>query len=161
MPDHYGSLADATTYHAARGNAAWGEADEAAQTAALVRASQALDALYGARYPGEVATADQALLWPRIDATYRGEAVDDTTVPLPIIRATYELALRELQAPGSVAPDLPAGPQKVLTEVKGIKWSIVGGAGETRTLLPIVDGILDELLITAPTGTSVTTLARF
>lgn len=88
MPDHYGTVEDAGEYHAARGNTAWGAVNEGAQTTALIRASQALDALYGSRYPGSVAAADQSLLWPRSGAMYRGEAVNDATVPLPIVRAT-------------------------------------------------------------------------
>jgi hypothetical protein len=59
MPDHYGALPAALAYHEARGNAAWTGAgvDDAKRTAALMRASQALDALYGARYPGVIASA--------------------------------------------------------------------------------------------------------
>lgn len=42
--------------------------------------------------------------------------------------SAYELGLKELMKPGSLAPDVAGGPQKALTEVKGIKWSRVGGA---------------------------------
>jgi hypothetical protein len=125
-----------------------------------VRASQALDALYGARYPGVVASADQDLLWPRANVIWRGEDLAADDVPAPIEKAAYELALRELVKPGSLAPDVTAGPQKMLTEAKGIKWSVVGGSSVKATL-PIVDGILDEILLARPTGTTVTTLSRF
>jgi hypothetical protein len=81
-------------------------------------------------------------------------------VPAPIEKAAYEFALRELAKPGSLAPDVAAGPQKVLTEVKGIKWDLIGGSSATA-VLPIVDGILAELLMPAPGRTSVTTLMRF
>lgn len=160
MPDHYGTLEDANEYHAARGNARWAASTDDYRLAALVRASQALDGLYGPRFPGTVANAAQELLWPRKDLTFRGASVPVTEVPVPVIRATYELALRELVSPGSIAPDLPAGPQKVLTEVKGIKWTVVGGAGFVRAVLPLVEGMLEELLIAAPAYTQVTTLAR-
>ncbi|HEV7433893.1 MAG TPA: DnaT-like ssDNA-binding protein [Pseudorhizobium sp.] len=66
--DHYGTLPAALAYHEARGNAAWTAADvdnDDKRTAALVRASQALGALHGARFSGVVASADQDLLWPR------------------------------------------------------------------------------------------------
>jgi hypothetical protein len=91
---------------------------------------------------------------------WRGEDLAADVVPAPVEKAAYELALRELTKPGSLAPDVAAGPQKVLTEVKGVKWSIVDGAS-ARATLPIVDGILAEILTHTPTGTSVTTLARF
>ncbi|WP_051680014.1 DnaT-like ssDNA-binding protein [Pseudorhizobium marinum] len=162
MPDHYGTLPAALIYHEARGNAAWTAAgvDDAKRAAALVRASQALDALYGARYPGVIASADQDLLWPRTDVIWRGEDLAADVVPAPIEKAAYELSLRELVKPGSLAPDVKAGPQKVLTEVKGVKWSVVGDTS-SRAALPIVDGILAEILTHARTGTTVTTLARF
>lgn len=70
MTDHFGTLPAGLAYHDARGNAAWTAAgvDDAKRTAAMVRASQALDALYGARYPGSIASADQisygrVLMW--------------------------------------------------------------------------------------------------
>jgi hypothetical protein len=162
MADHYGTLAAALDYHQARGNQAWTAPgiDNEKRTAALVRASQALDALYGARYPGVVATASQDLLWPRDGVVWRCEALSNEIVPAPIEKAAYEFALRELVKPGSLAPDLAPGPQKVLTEVKGIKWDVVAGSSVTA-VLPIVDGILAELLMPAPGGTSVTTLVRF
>ncbi|HEV7435340.1 MAG TPA: DnaT-like ssDNA-binding protein [Pseudorhizobium sp.] len=161
MPDHYGTLPAALAYHEVRGNAAWtaADVDDDKRTAAIVRASQALDALYGARYPGVVASADQDLLWPRANVIWRGEDLAADDVPAPIEKATYELALRELVKPGSLAPDVTAGPQKVLTEVKGIKWSVVGGLS-AKAALPIVDGILAEILEPTPGVTSVSTLAR-
>ncbi len=151
MADHYGTLAAALDYHQARGNQAWTAAgvDDEKRTAALVRASQALDALYGSRYPGVVATATQNLLWPREGVVWRGEALADHVVPAPIEKATYEFALRELVKPGSLAPDVAAGPQKVLTEVKGIKWDVVAGSSVTA-VLPIVDGILVEAVDGGP-----------
>ncbi|MCJ8519012.1 hypothetical protein ABID21_001919 [Pseudorhizobium tarimense] len=162
MADYYGTLPTALAYHEARGNAAWTAAsvDDRKRTAALVRASQALDALYGARYPGVVASADQVLLWPRADVVWRCEDLPADVVPAPVEKATYELALRELVKPGSLAPDVAAGPQKVLTEVKGIKWSVVGDVSG-KAVLPIVEGILAEILPATPTGTTVSTLARF
>lgn len=164
MPDHYGTPADASTYHEARGNASWAASTDPLRLAALVRASSALDALYGSRYPGAVISAAQELLWPRTGATYRGDIVPDDVVPLPIIRAAYELALRELVAPNSVLPDVD--PAKAVKRKK-----VKAGPAETETefadgvgapkQFAFVDGILADLLIAIPGGTSVTTLARF
>lgn len=61
MPDHSGTSLAALAYHEARGNAAGTASgvDDAKRSATLVRASQALDAFYGERYPRVIATADQ------------------------------------------------------------------------------------------------------
>ena len=162
MADFYGTLPAALAYHEARGNAAWAAAgvEDGTRTAALIRASQALDAFYGDRYPGTIAAIDQDLLWPRKNVTWRGQALAEDVTPRPIEHAAYELALRELVKPGSLAPDAAAGPQKVLTRVDKIQWEVVGNVA-TRAVLPIVDGILAVLLTPAATGTTVTTLTRF
>ncbi|MCJ8520758.1 hypothetical protein ABID21_003983 [Pseudorhizobium tarimense] len=75
-------------------------------------------------------------------------------MPAPIEKAAYELALRELAKPASLAPDVAAGPQKVLTGVKGIKWSVVSGAPD-KAVLPIVEGILEEISLPTPGMTTV------
>ena len=162
MADFYGTLPAALAYHELRGNAAWTASgtDDGKRTAALVRASQAIDAFYGARYPGAIASADQDLLWPRVEVVWRGTDLADDVVPAPIEKAAYELALRELVKPGSLAPDVAAGPQKVLTRVDKIEWEVIGNSA-SRAVMPIVDGILADILTQTPTGTTVTTLARF
>ncbi len=167
MPDHYGDLPDALGYHEARGNAAW-TADtvtDTERTAALIRGSQALDALYGARYPGVIASADQDLLWPREDVVWRGTELADDIVPAPIVRAAYELALRELVRPNSVLPDVTPGAVKKSVAVSGaVSVTYAVGSNPAKDMQPVfalVDGILVDLLLAKPGGTTVTTLARF
>lgn len=167
MPDHYGSVADADAYHEARGNAAWAAATEQARLSALVRGSQSLDGIYGARYPGQVADPEQDLLWPRTGVVYRGQQWPDDQAPLPIVRASYELALRELSSPGSTSPDfIPAGSIKRLKKGVGplqkeTEYAVPLTADAARPVFALIEGILAELLIAAPGGTTVTTLARF
>lgn len=167
MAELYGTREDAEAYHSARGNTAWATASSEAQDAALVRASQGLDALYGARYPGAVADAAQALLWPRRGVTYRGHHLDEDAVPLPIIRAAYELALRELNSPGSIIPDFdPSGTIKRERKKLGpleqeLEYASPATASAARPAFVVVDGILAELLLPTPGGTTVTSLARF
>jgi hypothetical protein len=87
----YAALAGANAYHTARANAAWTGTD-AAKEAALIRATEFLDASYWWR--GQIASEDQALRWPRsgvIDRDGREIAADD--LPTQIQRATFELAL--------------------------------------------------------------------
>lgn len=101
----YGTVGDADTYHAARGNAAWAAADAADRAAALVRGSLYLDGAYPLwRLPGLPAVAGQEHHWPRTDATdYWGNDVSGT-VPTRVEHAAYEAALVEMTSPGSLTP---------------------------------------------------------
>jgi hypothetical protein len=167
MADHYGTLEDALVYHQARANSAWAGSTDDLRLAALIRGSGALDALYGARYPGRIVSADQDLLWPRADATYRGAAYPDNQVPLPIIRAAYELAVRELVSPNSIIPDYDPSAaikrerKKLGPLEKELEYSAPASAAAARPAFALIDGILAELLVPARGGTSVTTLVRF
>ena len=112
--DFYGTLLDALAYHAARANAAWADpgVDDTDRTAALVRASVALDGQYGDRFPGTPADGlGQALAWPRDQAedTCRKEPIDNITIPVQIEHAAYELALIELETPGALNPSFAPG----------------------------------------------------
>jgi hypothetical protein len=120
---HYGTLSGAEDYHTARGNSAWpsGAPTEAARTAALVRASVALDGQYGGRYPGTKAGGrSQALGWPRSGAIDHcaGEEISADAVPVEIENAAYELALIELVTPGASTPAVVPG-QIVQSEAIG------------------------------------------
>lgn len=147
----YGTRAAADTYHSLRGNAAWGVATDAAKDAALVRATESLDGMYQYRWPGTpTGGASQVDAWPRTGAAdYWGNALPSDTVPLKVESAAYELALRELQTPGSTAPDVILAQQKVLTEVKGIKWTPLGkgGADDAVPVVHVVENLLSTILL--------------
>lgn len=110
----YGTLEDAATYHADRGNAAWAAAaTDALRTAALVRASDYIRFRYVVN------------LAPTYDET------------LPIVeQATYVAAGLELATPGFFSRTYTEAEQKVLTEVKGIKWTVTGKSGGTFSASP-------------------------
>lgn len=102
----YAARAAADTYHDDRGNAAWAAASTDARDRALIRATEFLDASYVWR--GYVLRQAQALAWPRrryfnesfvegYPSAY-GQLVDRDGryldgVPVPVQRATFELAL--------------------------------------------------------------------
>lgn len=123
MADHYGTLPGALAYHEVRGNAAW-SADgvtDGQRTAALVRASSAIDGMYGPRFPGKKAGGrEQALAWPRAGAIDHcaGEEIPEDEIPVGVVNATYELALAELASPGSSTPTVTPG-QVVQSESVG------------------------------------------
>lgn len=123
MSEHYGTLEGALAYHAARGNAAWAGTGvtDALRSAALVRASTAIDGMYGARFPGHKAGGRvQVLAWPRVGAYDHcaGEDIPDDEVPFEVVNAAYELALAELQSPGVSTPTVTPG-QVVASESVG------------------------------------------
>jgi hypothetical protein len=114
MSDHYGTLAGADNYHAER-LTAWTGSD-ADKTAALVRGSQYVDGIaqkplksgrWVCLFTGNKADGRaQVLQWPRRDAYDNdGSDIGVTEVPIEVEHATYEAALRELIAPGSLSPD--------------------------------------------------------
>ena len=149
MPDFYGTRAEADTYHEARGNAAW-TGEEAAKEAALLRASAWLDGAYRPRWPGsKTGGRAQARDWPRTDATdAAGEEIEDDEVPVEILYATYEAALREIASPGSLAPDYTlAGAVK--SERVGsiaVEYRDAITPGAFKPTLPLIDDLLSSLI---------------
>lgn len=161
MPDFYGTVAAADAYHAARANSAWAGTEQAKQ-AALIRASAYIDGKYqqqnscgrwesmfsGAKTGGRA----QELQWPRTGATdNEGAAIPPTEVPAEIERATYEAALREIVAPGSLSPDYVASEaikrQKVdVLEIEYQAAATAEGGVPTRPVLTVVDELVAPLL---------------
>lgn len=153
MAEFYGTLPDATAYHADRGNAAWAAVGvtDALQTAALVRASSWLDGTYADRYPGSKTDGRaQELGWPRTGATdVDGEEIAPDEIPREIEYAVYEAALRELANPGSLSPDYVASERVKQEKVGELSVTYADGAGsadDVKPVLSIIDGILSSLL---------------
>ena len=146
----YGTLLDAGTYFTDRGNTTWAAATEAARTAALVRASMAIDGRYEARFPGTRAGGySQALAWPRTGATMAdGSAIPSSAVPLPVTYAAYEAALYELTTPGGLSPVVTAGKVKKRTKVGSIEVEYATGSSTAELfegampVLTVIDGLL-------------------
>lgn len=146
----YASVAQADAYHSDRGNALWTGGATAKETA-LIRATQWIDGRYGSRWNGtRWKLRDQALDWPRVYAFDRdGTIIDGDTIPPEVIYATCEAALRELTTPGILSPDLTPGTAKVLTEVKGIRWTplrTVAGVQEMTLTITAVDRLLTPII---------------
>ena len=108
------SLADATAYLSARGNAAWAAlATDALREQAIIRATDFMEAAYGLRFAGVRATTTQALSWPRYYVPIKGAAISyyfgwaaywpGDSVPVVVAHACAELAVRAAAA--DLAPD--------------------------------------------------------
>lgn len=110
--ESFASVAEADTYHAARGQGdAWDAADD--KEVALRLATDYLEQAFRGRWLSFRTTAAQRLSWPRAwvtlpDAPYGygswAAFVPNNVVPLEVKQACMELALRTLSGP--LAPDL-------------------------------------------------------
>ncbi|WP_414461816.1 DnaT-like ssDNA-binding protein [Hyphomicrobium sp. DY-1] len=168
MPDYYGTIEQASAYHDARGNAAWAAADsspDSARLAALVRASTWLDGRFGAKYPGKKTGGRSQLLgWPRSCARdVEGNAIADDEVPVEVLSATYEAALRELADPGSLSPDLILAERVISERVGPISQTYsdnqIVTATDMRPTVTLIDDIMSAL-VGAESNTKSTLLLR-
>lgn len=107
---YYGTLTEHNNYWTSHGDpATWTDATDAQKTAALVTASEYLDARYGRLWKGIRATETQVLDWPRsgvYDLSWY--SVDDDTVPQAIKDCISILAVKVLGGT-DLFPDIAAG----------------------------------------------------
>lgn len=137
--------------------------------AALIRASQWIDATYRSRFPGVRTNGSaQGLEWPRKAGSYylgsfvqsgylatvtdiEGIAIATNAIPSALIKATIEAAVRELTSPGSLAPDLDRG-----GAIKSLKAGSVAidyaTTAPVTTTFTLIDGILAGLLVGGETS---------
>lgn len=113
--ESYISVADATTYFAARGNTVWsGLASDTVREQLLRKATDYMVGRYGLRWKGERVSEDQALDWPRSCAYANGFLIDADAVPLIVRTVCAEYAVRA--SAGDLQPDVGA---QVKQEVVG------------------------------------------
>lgn len=113
------TIAEADTYCTARGIADWTGAD-ALKSAALRRGQDYIAGAYNTRWT---------------------MGFDDATAPNAVKYAIIEAATREIKVPFSLTPDLVLGREKVLTEVKGIKWTPAKSDATAADLVPFLTSI--------------------
>ena len=128
----YVSAADAQAYHSDRGNALWTDGDDDAKLAALIRATSALDGIYGRRWPGYRCGTYQALAWPRYEA-WDADAWPLVDVPAKIMASCCEAALVELVTPGALSVALERGGMLVskTTGPLSMTWAANAPGGTT------------------------------
>ena len=89
---------------------------------------------------------EQSLQWPRTNATdAEGLTIPDDEIPIEIIEATCELALRELAAPNSILPDLERGGGVRMLRAGSVAIEYNNQASATTTL-QLIDGILSPII---------------
>lgn len=125
------TLVEADAYATERGLADW-TGLEADKTAALRRGQDYIIGKYNTRWTYMEPSTDN-FTW-----VYRRWNNEDP--PQAVKYAIIEAALRELQVPFSLSPDFVLGDKKVLTEVKGIKWTPMGH-GSSASFRPTITSI--------------------
>lgn len=96
--DAYCAAADVTAYWAKRNDTIFSTTDTPVQEAAVVVATQFIDAQWGDRFSGRRLVEGQALEWPR-DCVKTIEGWKIEGVPKEIVRAVAELAKLALSGP--------------------------------------------------------------
>jgi hypothetical protein len=117
------------------------------ESAAIVRATIAFDAIYRARFNGyKTHGRNQGLEWPRTAAYDReGYLISGSLIPPEVKAAVCEMAIRELTEPGSMLPDLERGGQ--INELSAGSVRIVYGANaQATTTFQLIDKMLSGLL---------------
>ena len=148
----YASSDTADTYASDRGKTSWTDASEG-KDEALIRATAAIDATYGARFPGwKTFLRDQLTQWPRTDAyDVDDNLIGANEVPIEVINATIEGAFRELASPGSLLPDLDRGGSLKRVKAGSVEVEYADNA-ESTTTYSIIDGILAPILMASSGG---------
>lgn len=90
----YVTVAEADAYVAARGLDGWGDLSNAQKESALILGTDYLEATYGQSWQGRKTDPAQTLSWPRADVFVEYYPVPSNTVPMAILKANIEMALR-------------------------------------------------------------------
>jgi hypothetical protein len=128
-------------------------------TAARQRGSIYIDALYGDRFTGTPKDGiNQERAWPRTEASAFGSALASDLIPLRVEHATYEAALIELRAPGSLTivtdPAKRVKRQKVDT-IEREFFEPAKGSGSAAPVSSAIEGLLAPLLVAEIAGVGV------
>lgn len=143
----YNSVATFKAYCDLRGLSYAGKTDPQIEQA-LRRANTRLDALImGYFSSGYRITVTQALLFPMSGLFDRGGySIAANAVPRQVLYAEAELALRELNSPGSLAPDVTPGTVKKRVKVEGaVEVEYAVGSGGAQSQIPVIT-LVDQIL---------------
>lgn len=134
----YVSVDDCVAYCTARG-LTFGASPTTTGEQAIVRGSAAIDAIYRNTLPGFKRTGRaQAMEWPRSGAYDNSdELIPDDEVPIEVVQATCEAAVRELASPGSMMPDLERGGGVRILKAGSVEIEYGANAANTTTFSTI------------------------
>ncbi|TCV66287.1 DnaT-like ssDNA-binding protein [Neorhizobium sp. S3-V5DH] len=116
------------------------------------RGSQYIDAVYGDRFVGFIASHSQERQWPRTGAIVSGQAIPDNVIPVAVEHASYFAGYQEALKPGSLSVVGTSSSAVKRVKVGQIEKeyqtakSDDGTAGSITPLISIVDGMLAPYL---------------
>lgn len=117
------------------------------EAAALVRGTEAVEYLFGARLSGDRLNGrSQGLSFPRTGCTDgRGNEIAEDEIPVEWLHACFEAAIRELASHGSMMPDLKRGGaiKRVKAGEVDVEWF---GNAPAATTFSKIEGLLAGLL---------------
>lgn len=143
----YVSLTDADEYFAQRANASWLALTADARDAALVRATQYLDGRYRGAWKGIRATVEQLLAWPRADVRDEDNVlIADDIIPIVVVYAACEAALRESVSPGSLTPDMERLTKREQVGPLSVEYAT---GGSSRPTIAVINDYLSSVLKSA------------
>ena len=113
---------------------------------------------YAPRWPGQRASAEQAMDWPRANATYRdNSAISPSVIPREVKDANCEAAIYALSSPEEVRAAING---QRIKSVNGSQGSVEffdttadSAAISPRITFTVVDDLLSRLLVDAKTST--------
>jgi hypothetical protein len=147
--DSWATKLQADTYAANIGNLDWDPLDDDVKEQALRRGARYITVVYGPRFSGKKTYAlDQSLPWPRDGVVdLEGNVLPNDYIPVAVVQAQIEAALREGVQPGVLTP--VTAPQ-IKTSVTIGPISVQYGEGQPSGIsggfVSLVDGLLLPLL---------------
>lgn len=139
--DSYASVAAADTRCASLGLTAWAALTEASKEIALRRATLFM-ATYRTRWAGRRVYQRQALDWPRYNVVVDGFIVPSTTVPLDVVNACIDLAVRAGSGE-DLLPDLDTGSNAIKKDKTGpLETEYFQNTTDARERFVAVDALL-------------------
>ena len=139
----YGTVLGADDYHSARGHdTEWDAVVD--QEAALLVASEWIDNTYRSQFPGEkVGGRSQEREWPRYNAYDRSNnPIPSDEVPVEVLNATYEAALKEGTTPGTLSPDMDPALSRIQADTVELEYAVPGQTTEFTTVSSILSNVL-------------------
>lgn len=143
----YVAVADADAYHVLYNNTEWAGLTNTVKQAALLYASQYIDANF--TFDGYISREEQTMAWPRLDA-FDSESRRLTGVPLKLKNAVCELALVHATTEAVNATFDRGGAVKQET-VGPVSVTYMDGAGAGVTY-PFLEDILGTICVSGSNG---------
>lgn len=152
--ESYASVAAADARCASLGLTAWTALDEGAKEIAL-RKAMIFMATYRTRWAGRRVYQHQALDWPRYNVVVDGFTVPSTIVPLDMVNACIDLAVRAGSGE-ELLPDLDTGSNAIKKDKTGpLETEYFQNTTDARERFVAVDALLAPYFGAAGGGNSI------